>query len=167
MGRALFSERYGCRAATDTAVSAAIVDPEPAPYHKWSISNRFDPDGDEFFENAEDEAFLDRGEVDLREHPVTETEIGNIESQTPMVVTIRADSEEPVSVPILEVSEMTHISSPSPPPTVTPRIYLWNRIPASPSSPSPTVRRTHPPAGPLTTRQSLAHMTPRRLVQNA
>ncbi|KAJ7281375.1 hypothetical protein C8J57DRAFT_1297417 [Mycena rebaudengoi] len=56
MGRALFSETHGSKAL------AIRVEPEPVvcPYDKWSIVNRFDPDSDEFFLNAEYEAFLDK-----------------------------------------------------------------------------------------------------------
>ncbi|KAK7025187.1 hypothetical protein R3P38DRAFT_3396123 [Favolaschia claudopus] len=62
----------------------------------------------------------------------------------------------------------THVQlmTPSPPPTVTPRIYVWGgarTVNASPASPS--VRT----AGPLTNpsaRQSLVRITPRRRAQN-
>ncbi|KAJ7504269.1 hypothetical protein B0H11DRAFT_1981445 [Mycena galericulata] len=55
MGRALFSETYGVKAPT------IRVEPEPICPNpdKWSIYNRFDPDSDEFFEDAEFEAFKD------------------------------------------------------------------------------------------------------------
>ncbi|KAJ7224137.1 hypothetical protein GGX14DRAFT_557028 [Mycena pura] len=77
--------------------------------------------------------------------------------------------ESPVS-PITPPAVYTHVSmmTPSPPPTVTPRIYMWGRThtPASPGSPS--IRHTHS-AGPLTNpgaRQSFARITTRRRAQN-
>ncbi|KAF7309868.1 hypothetical protein MIND_00358900 [Mycena indigotica] len=199
MGRALFSDRYGCRAANATVtVAPQAIDEDnkpPVVYHKWSLSNRFDPDADEFFATAEYEAFLDRGEVDLGEHPGSDTPESEPNNDTLSltineqllaqiqqfasvsgggeVVAIRANptSEMPVPVPIVTETAavveatpstpppMAHLalSSPSPAPTVTPRLYMWNRT-QSPGSP-PTLRRTHAPAN---------HMiTPRRLLQNA
>lgn len=54
MGRSLFSARYN-------AAPAVRTEPERVPDHceKWSVWNKFDPDSDEFFENAVDEAFTD------------------------------------------------------------------------------------------------------------
>jgi len=54
MGRALFSEMYNSSPAVRSEPEIAI-----APYDKWSVWNRFDPDSDEFFSNAEYEAFVD------------------------------------------------------------------------------------------------------------
>lgn len=56
MGRALFSVSH--------PVSAPAVRSEPeaipnSPYEKWSHCNAFDPDSDEFFNDAEYEAFID------------------------------------------------------------------------------------------------------------
>ncbi|KIK56324.1 hypothetical protein GYMLUDRAFT_816507 [Collybiopsis luxurians FD-317 M1] len=48
MGRALYSMTY----------APVIREPSPSPYEKWSISNPFDPDSEEFFEGAQYEAFL-------------------------------------------------------------------------------------------------------------
>nr|GAT60014.1 predicted protein [Mycena chlorophos] len=209
MGRALFSERYGIRASSvNTTASAGIpapvaslpVDPTPVSYEKWSLTNRFDPDCDEFFATAEYEAFLDRGDVDLAEHPVSGSEdnvsnTGSSESgrdtpeQDPVMSTVSvsvpvaviANNETPVPVPIIDMAmvidndeddaeprtppPMAHLElTPSPPPTVTPRIYVWNRVglPTSPASPNHglSLRRTHPIA-------AHAHITPRRLVGNA
>ncbi|KAJ7654501.1 hypothetical protein DFH06DRAFT_516044 [Mycena polygramma] len=67
MGRALFSETYGFKAPAIRVAAPEPVCPEPG---KWSISNPFDPDSDEFFDGAEYEAFMDHGEVDRMEHPV-------------------------------------------------------------------------------------------------
>ncbi|KAJ6515013.1 hypothetical protein C8R47DRAFT_499428 [Mycena vitilis] len=67
MGRALFSETYGFKAPAIRVAVPAPVCPEPG---KWSISNPFDPDSDEFFDGAEYEAFMDQGDVDRMEHPV-------------------------------------------------------------------------------------------------
>ncbi|KAF9006164.1 hypothetical protein BDQ17DRAFT_1352880 [Cyathus striatus] len=54
MGRALFSHSYP---------SAPVVRTEPEPVvdrcERWSVTNPFDPDSDEFFSNAEYEAFID------------------------------------------------------------------------------------------------------------
>ncbi|KAJ6498310.1 hypothetical protein DFH09DRAFT_1376125 [Mycena vulgaris] len=55
MGRALYSQTYGIKAP------AVHVEPEATPCpEKWSIYNRFDPDSDEFFADAEYEAFMDQ-----------------------------------------------------------------------------------------------------------
>ncbi|KAF7356471.1 putative proline-rich protein [Mycena venus] len=59
MGRALFSEKYGSKAPA-IRVQPESVTPDPA---RWSISNPFDPDSDEFFQGAEYEAFMDMGET--------------------------------------------------------------------------------------------------------
>ncbi|KAF7308938.1 hypothetical protein MKEN_01094300 [Mycena kentingensis (nom. inval.)] len=242
MGRALLSKRYGstATAAATQTPQPTVVDPEPVQYDKWSISNRFDPESDEFWANAQWETFIDREEVPHVENPVlddvflsesssessssgrgtpeadSDSDAGrDAASTTPSlplwnvgdqllaqiqqlatvhaeaggdIITVRADAQEPVPVPVLQngvsvepatppsqtialpsTPPMTHVLSPSPAPTVTPRIYVWNR--AAPGSPgSPSVRYTHPAAGPLTNpsaRQSFAHITPRRLVQNA
>ncbi|KAJ7105474.1 proline-rich protein [Mycena crocata] len=65
------------------------------------------------------------------------------------------------------VHALLPLVTPSPPPTVTPRIYMWGPRTAHATPGSPSVRHTHS-AGPLTNpaaRQSLARI-PRRLVQN-
>jgi hypothetical protein len=56
MGRALFSQAY--------ALPTVRSEPEPSadPYEKWSRWNAFDPDSDEFFDNAQREVFLDTEE---------------------------------------------------------------------------------------------------------
>ncbi|KAJ6581648.1 hypothetical protein B0H19DRAFT_1116116 [Mycena capillaripes] len=66
MGRALFSETYGVKAPAIRVAQEPIC----PDYRKWSLSNPFDPDSDEFFQGAEFEAFMDQGEVDRMEHPV-------------------------------------------------------------------------------------------------
>jgi hypothetical protein len=286
MGRALFTEKYGLKAP------AIRVTPEPVcpSYDKWSISNPFDPDSDEFFQGAEYEAFMDQGEVDRLEHPVVVSESssdtdsgrdspilednprpirmnalwgrlvdesaegiyqpvvdevtgevayvrtssypGSVADESDAdMVTIRATADPqhprtvtvsvaspihppsllrnsttatdlervsvatapapsprrvpPINIPVepstpspaspvspsTPPAVYTHLQmmTPSPPPTVTPRIYVWGtraHMPASPGSPS--VRQTHS-AGPLTNpgaRQSLARITPRRRAQN-
>ncbi|KAJ3994244.1 hypothetical protein F5050DRAFT_552336 [Lentinula boryana] len=48
MGRALYSQSY----------APVIREPSPSQYEKWSISNAFDPDSEEFFAGAQYEAFL-------------------------------------------------------------------------------------------------------------
>jgi hypothetical protein len=57
MGRALFSQNY-------TSAPAVRTEPEPSidPFSKWSRWNAFDPDSDEFFDNAVDELFIDTEE---------------------------------------------------------------------------------------------------------
>lgn len=57
MGRALFSQNY-------TSAPAVRTEPEPTvdPFTKWSKWNAFDPDSDEFFDNAVDELFIDTEE---------------------------------------------------------------------------------------------------------
>ncbi|PPQ78685.1 hypothetical protein CVT25_010706 [Psilocybe cyanescens] len=55
MGRALFSNTY--------ATVAPVIRTEPEPKvdicERWSAWNRFDPDSEDFFQNAEYEAFID------------------------------------------------------------------------------------------------------------
>ncbi|KAJ7781985.1 hypothetical protein DFH07DRAFT_392648 [Mycena maculata] len=71
MGRALFSETYGFKAP------AIRVEPEPIcpTFNKWSVYNRFDPDSDEFFEDAEWEAFVDKEAPNGLEHPVADAQL--------------------------------------------------------------------------------------------
>ncbi|KAF5373275.1 hypothetical protein D9615_007396 [Tricholomella constricta] len=53
MGRALFSTRYQPKVAVRT-------EPEPVPpCEKWSITNPFDPESDEFNRDAQREVFID------------------------------------------------------------------------------------------------------------
>ncbi|KAF8809506.1 hypothetical protein BYT27DRAFT_7094288 [Phlegmacium glaucopus] len=54
MGRTLFSQSY-------STAPAVRIEPEPIVdlCEKWSIWNRFDPDSDDFFQDAEYEAFVD------------------------------------------------------------------------------------------------------------
>lgn len=54
MGRAVFSHTY-------TAVPAVRTEPEPQVdiCERWSAWNHFDPDSEDFFQNAEYEAFID------------------------------------------------------------------------------------------------------------
>ncbi|KAG5647528.1 hypothetical protein DXG03_009465 [Asterophora parasitica] len=53
MGRALFSTKYASKVAVRT-------EPEPAcPCEKWSITNPFDPESDEFNCDAQREVFID------------------------------------------------------------------------------------------------------------
>lgn len=54
MGRTLFSQSY-------STVPAVRIEPEPTVdlCEKWSIWNRFDPDSEDFFQDAEYEAFID------------------------------------------------------------------------------------------------------------
>lgn len=59
MGRPIFSHTYAA------ASPAVRTEPEPKvdTCEKWSVWNRFDPDSDEFFENAEYEAFIDPAQL--------------------------------------------------------------------------------------------------------
>lgn len=54
MGRSLFSQSY-------STMPAVRIEPEPTvdPCEKYSLWNRFDPDSDDFFQDAEYEAFID------------------------------------------------------------------------------------------------------------
>jgi len=54
MGRSLFSQSH-------SAVPAVRIEPEPTVdlCEKWSMWNRFDPDSEDFFQDAEYEAFID------------------------------------------------------------------------------------------------------------
>ena len=54
MGRSLFSQSY-------STTPAVRIEPEPTvdPCEKYSLWNRFDPDSDDFFQDAEYEAFID------------------------------------------------------------------------------------------------------------
>jgi len=62
MGRALFSLSY----ATPDPVVRTEPEPEVEPYGRWSIWNRFDPDSDEFFQDAEYEAFIDPVDIEIQ-----------------------------------------------------------------------------------------------------
>lgn len=72
MGRALFSLAY---AAPEPAVR---IEPEPEfePYGRWSDWNRFDPDSDEFFQDAEYEAFIDP----VHMHPQRTSSVATLET---------------------------------------------------------------------------------------
>jgi hypothetical protein len=78
-------------------------------------------------------------------------------------------SASPTTPPAVYTTHM-QLMTPSPPPTVSPRIYVWgSRIPASPGSPSVRHLYSHPAAGPLTNpgaRQSHTRIPPRRRAQN-
>lgn len=273
MGRALFSETYGSKAPA-IRVQPESVSPDPA---RWSVSNPFDPDSDEFFQNAVYETFMDTGEIDRLEHPVVVSDsssessdsgrdsplqledpsppirmsaiwdqlvdetaasadaalaldeladdVSYTRTDTDDVVAIRATADPErvrpvvlhppsslrnsttatdleranaprrVSVPPISIpaepstpgtesptssspttppAVYTHMQlmTPSPPPTVTPRIYVWDtriHAPATPGSPSVRHTYSHSAGGPLTNpsaRQSLTRITPRRLAQN-
>ncbi|KAJ7696547.1 hypothetical protein B0H17DRAFT_1130940 [Mycena rosella] len=277
MGRALYSEKYGVNAI------AVRVEPEPVqspePWRKWSLSNRFDPDSDEFFEDAEYEAFMDQGPLDVplplplpptdsssssssedsdsasgRDSPpvrmtaiwdrlldeeaaaayqpvpeeqllldipgyalvddlvtihaadgppravtvtvhppsalrnsTTATDLARARGSTgsaPITIPRAPSTPEPDSPassfpysasPSTPPAVYAHLqlTTPSPPPTVTPRIYMWGArphpyAPASPASPT-SARHTHP-AGPLTNpsaRQSRTRITPARRVNES
>ncbi|KAJ7043734.1 hypothetical protein C8F04DRAFT_1073121 [Mycena alexandri] len=80
MGRALLSATYGIKAP-------AVVEPvEPIfpDYGKWSTHNPFDPDSDEFFADAENEFFVERGEIDRHEHPVESSSSGSDTEGSPV-----------------------------------------------------------------------------------
>ncbi|KAK0501518.1 hypothetical protein EDD18DRAFT_1143073 [Armillaria luteobubalina] len=57
MGRALFSSTYLSAPAVATPTPFADT-PYEKMYEKWSIFNQFDPDSDDFFEDAQYEAFI-------------------------------------------------------------------------------------------------------------
>lgn len=57
MGRALFSQKFTPEPAIRTEPDPGLV-PHPL-YSKWSVWNDFDPDSDEFFKDAEYEAFIE------------------------------------------------------------------------------------------------------------
>ncbi|KAJ7623157.1 hypothetical protein FB45DRAFT_97178 [Roridomyces roridus] len=195
MGRPLFSERYGVN-----STSRVEPEPVTSCPSKWSIHARFDPDSDEFFEGAVFEAFTDKdgGEAVIVQ-PDTATLPVPVPVAPAVDSAIQEDATEesdPVqndlnferdflqwfnpeeyalrhpAPPTTPPSNQAHLPvvSPSPPGTVTPRIYMWPtrvHVPASPSS--PTARQTHPGAHLLANsaaRQSLARLPTRRRVQN-
>ncbi|KAG7444981.1 uncharacterized protein BT62DRAFT_933393 [Guyanagaster necrorhizus] len=57
MGRALFSSIYHSAPAVATPIPFADT-PYEKTYENWSIFNQFDPDSDDFFEDAQYEAFI-------------------------------------------------------------------------------------------------------------
>ncbi|KAF9266991.1 hypothetical protein L218DRAFT_996515 [Marasmius fiardii PR-910] len=59
MGRALFSQSYATPAIHEDNAYAAENPLDKAGYGRWSITNPFDPDSDEFFSNAQTERFLE------------------------------------------------------------------------------------------------------------
>lgn len=67
MGRSLFSQKY-------SGSPAVTVRTEPEPtaesYETWSRWNYFDPDSDEFFQNAQREVFTDTEEYRLEQEEV-------------------------------------------------------------------------------------------------
>ncbi|KAK7060946.1 hypothetical protein VNI00_000680 [Paramarasmius palmivorus] len=77
MGRALFSQSYTQPAiASPNACHAPLNPSQPkpeCPYERWSISNPFDPDSEEFFEDAQVERFIDTSQPLAPPEPQTET----------------------------------------------------------------------------------------------
>ncbi|KAG7093727.1 hypothetical protein E1B28_007379 [Marasmius oreades] len=63
MGRALFSQAYAAPVIHEDNAYAAENPLEKAGYDRWSITNPFDPDSDEFFSNAQTERFLEPDEL--------------------------------------------------------------------------------------------------------
>lgn len=93
MGRALFSQNY-----SSVPVPAVHEEPDPAnsalnvPCEKWSVWNQFDPDSEDFFQDAQLERFID-GPVE------NSIEADNV-SEAPHVVVledVRDDSSSPSS----------------------------------------------------------------------
>ncbi|KAJ7255471.1 hypothetical protein B0H12DRAFT_534197 [Mycena haematopus] len=78
-------------------------------------------------------------------------------------------SASPTTPPAVYSTHM-QLMTPTPPPTVSPRIYVWGtRTPTSPGSPSVRHTYSYSAGGPLTNpsaRQSLTRITPRRRAQN-
>jgi len=66
MGRSLFSQSY-------SAVPAVRIEPEPTVdlCEKWSMWNRFDPDSEDFFQDAEYEAFIDPAQYQREQEDLT------------------------------------------------------------------------------------------------
>lgn len=63
MGRALFSQSLPSPVIHEETGYAAENPVEKAGYDRWSITNPFDPDSDEFFSNAQTERFLEPDEL--------------------------------------------------------------------------------------------------------
>ncbi|KAL0580481.1 hypothetical protein V5O48_001551 [Marasmius crinis-equi] len=63
MGRALFSQSLAVPAIHEDTGYAAENPTEKAGYDRWSITNPFDPDSEEFFSNAQTERFLEPEEL--------------------------------------------------------------------------------------------------------
>lgn len=72
MGRALFSSVYCSAPAVATPTPFADT-PYEKMYEKWSIFNQFDPDSDDFFEDAQYEAFI----TDEQEQEQEQSDVGN------------------------------------------------------------------------------------------
>ncbi|KAJ7187914.1 hypothetical protein C8R46DRAFT_1205144 [Mycena filopes] len=84
------------------------------------------------------------------------------EPSTPSPTSASASPASPRTPPALYAHAHAHVQlmTPSPPPTVSPRIYMWGaptRVPASPGSPS--VRHTHTHAANPLARITSARMT--------
>ncbi|KAK0467018.1 uncharacterized protein EV420DRAFT_1506732, partial [Desarmillaria tabescens] len=93
MGRALFSSAYNSAPAVATPTPFADT-PYEKIYEKWSMFNQFDPDSDDFFEDAQYEAFItdeqeqeqDSEQSDVGSTPALSRE-GSIEDRgSPMAV---------------------------------------------------------------------------------
>ncbi|PFH50257.1 hypothetical protein AMATHDRAFT_48069 [Amanita thiersii Skay4041] len=83
MGRALFSQNYTPAPTHDN------TDRGVRTYETWSKSNPFDPDSDEFFIDAEYEAFMDPAEYQRQQE---ERQRAEEENRTSIVMQIDTDS---------------------------------------------------------------------------
>ncbi|KAJ3906199.1 hypothetical protein F5879DRAFT_672207 [Lentinula edodes] len=128
MGRALYSQSY----------APAIREPSSSQYEKWSISNPFDPDSEEFFEGAQYEAFLPTP---------TNSSTNNGESAIPTRVPIsatRATMTRDVSQPLR--TSRVRISSEDPSVTSASNSLIFDSVPRDfPDMDAPTLPISPPP----------------------
>ncbi|ESK96472.1 putative proline-rich protein [Moniliophthora roreri MCA 2997] len=148
MGRALFSQSYSQPAIASPDASHVPLNPsQPKPeYERWSISNPFDPDSEEFFQNAEIERFLDTPPTS-QDEPQTETR-----NEIQVLISSSIPPRDSVEVPpgdgeAVAVSSWTSVGDES---------GMWRRT----IHRSVPVRTTSPPVLPLSNPESEAS-TPR------
>uniref|UniRef100_A0A0W0FZB2 Uncharacterized protein n=1 Tax=Moniliophthora roreri TaxID=221103 RepID=A0A0W0FZB2_MONRR len=122
MGRALFSQSYSQPAIASPDASHVPLNPsQPKPeYERWSISNPFDPDSEEFFQNAEIERFLDTPPTS-QDEPQTETR-----NEIQVLISSSIPPRDSVEVPPGDGEAVAgETFEPSPPPSVSPGIHTW------------------------------------------
>ncbi|KAL0064390.1 hypothetical protein AAF712_008690 [Marasmius tenuissimus] len=168
MGRALFSQSLASPAIHEDAGHAVENPVEKAGIHRWSITNPFDPDSEEFFSNAQTELFLEPEELTERQVlisssvPPSDTDPSlTIPNAGPPITgwvsvgpnmwsrTVRRAHPLPAVPPV--PSQMRPLGSPGSSGTSTPRS-------ASPQTPDPVYSPTLP--GLIPTEELLARLPP-------
>ncbi|KAJ4475023.1 hypothetical protein J3R30DRAFT_636831 [Lentinula aciculospora] len=155
MGRVLYSQSY----------TPLIREPSSAQYEKWSISNPFDPDSEEFFEGAQYEAFLptpassstssDNSNTPSRV-PISATRstMSRDVDQPPRTSRVRISSESPTvasgSNPMIfdsvprDLPDMDAPTLPTSPPPVTISDYMDADVDSARPTPSPMAADSDP-----------------------